>query len=95
MRPCTKELRARTNMKSPFSMSEAYSAKRLNGMQRGAVLAELGDIHDEAGLGAHVEKDQLHSIAKTLMDGTGSAADVKLLAAHAKVGLVYQFCQVI
>ena len=37
------------DMKSPYTKAEAYSAKRLNGVQRGAVLAELGDIHDEVG----------------------------------------------
>ena len=40
--------------------------------------------YNEAGLGEHMEKEQLHSIARTVMDGTGSHADMQLLAAHAK-----------
>ena len=78
-----KELQARMDTPSSYTMSEAYNAKRLSKLQRSAVLAELGDIHDEAGLGEHVEKEQLHSIARTFMDGTGSDADMELLAAHA------------
>jgi len=49
LRRYNEELRARMDMKSPYTKAEAYSAKRLNGVQRGAVLAELGDIHDEVG----------------------------------------------
>jgi hypothetical protein len=73
-----KELRARKKgYQSPYTPSD--SSAQLGHLERRAVLAELADVHDEAGLGEHVDKETMMSLAKSFLDGHGPEEDMNMI----------------